>query len=137
MVGPAASPLPTQQGASMAENDRLSLHIPWSTLLKVAAAAALVAVLIRIWYILTLILVAIIIAVGLQPAVAWLERRRWPRWVAASTVVFLLTGGIVGFVAVTWNSISGQSQVLGAHLEGTAQQIAQQLPRPIAAILQR
>ena len=121
----------------MAENDRLSLHIPWSTLLKVAAAAALVAVLIRIWYILTLILVAIIIAVGLQPAVAWLERRRWPRWVAASTVVFLLTGGIVGFVAVTWNSISGQSQVLGAHLESTAQQIAQQLPRPIAAILQR
>src|SRR5258705_2495251 len=121
----------------MAENDRLSLHIPWSTLLKVAAAPALVAVLIRIWYILTLILVAIIIAVGLQPAVAWLERRRWPRWVAASTVVFLLTGGIVGFVAVTWNSISGQSQVLGAHLESTAQQIAQQLPQPNGAILQR
>src|SRR5882762_10096642 len=102
----------------MAETrQQVSLHISWSTLLKIIAAVALVSVLVRIWYILTLVMIAIIVAVGLQPAVAWLERRRWPRWVAASTVVFLLTGGIVGFVAVTWNSISGQSQVLGAHLE--------------------
>src|SRR5438105_494239 len=54
----------------MAESDRrLSLAIPWSTLLKVIAAVGLVAVLLRIWYILTLILVAIIVAVGLYPPV--------------------------------------------------------------------
>ena len=121
----------------MAENRRLSLQIPWSTLLKIIAAVALVAVLVRIWYILTLILVAIIVAVGLQPAVAWLERRAWPRWIAASTVVLLLTGGIVTFVAITWTSITGQAQDVGDHLERTARQIAEQLPRPIAAILQQ
>jgi predicted PurR-regulated permease PerM len=121
----------------MAENRRLSLQIPWSTLLKIIAAVALVAVLVRIWYILTLILVAIIIAVGLQPAVAWLERRGWPRWIAASTVVLLLTGGIVAFLAITWTSVSGQAQEVGEHLERAARQIAEQMPRPVAAILQQ
>ena len=122
----------------MAERDRhLSLHIPWTTLLKVILAVALVAVLVRIWYILTLTLVAIIVAVGLQPAVASLERRRWPRWAAASVVVFLLVAGIVVFFAVTWQSIYGQAQDLGQHLKGLEQQIAERLPAPVAMVLQR
>ena len=90
----------------MAESHRrLSLEIPWSTLLKVIAAVAFVSILTRIWYILTLVLIAIIVAVGLQPAVAWLERRRWARWMAAATVVLALFVAIVGFFAVTWSSI--------------------------------
>ena len=122
----------------MAEGDRrLSLTISWSTLLKVIAAAALVAVLIRIWYILTLIVIAIIVAVGLQPAVAWLERKRWPRWIASSTVVFLLAGAIVVFLAITWTSINGQAQDLGEHLQEMERQIEQRLPSPVAMVLQR
>ena len=119
----------------MAESDRLSLRVSWSTLLQIIAAAALVAILIRIWYILTLILIAIIVAVGLQPAVAWLERRRWPRWVAATTVVFALAGGIVAFVAITWHSITGQAQDVGEHLQSTVRHIAEQLPPPVAAVI--
>jgi predicted PurR-regulated permease PerM len=122
----------------MAESDRrLSLQIPWTTLLKVILAVALVAVLVRIWYILTLILIAIIVAVGLQPAVAALERRRWPRWAAASVVVFLLVVGIVMFFAVTWESINGQAQDLGEHVKGLEQHIADNLPTPVAMILER
>jgi len=122
----------------MAEGDRrLSLQIPWSTLLKVILAVALVAVLVRIWYILTLVLIAIIVAVGLQPAVAGLERRRWPRWTAAALVVFLMTGAIVVFFAVTWQSINGQAQELGAHLQTIEQQIVDRLPTPVAMVLQR
>ena len=122
----------------MAETRRqLSLHISWSTLLKIIAAVALVSVLIRIWYILTLVFIAIIVAVGLQPAVAWLERRRWPRWVAASTVVLLLLAAIVGFLALTWTSISGQAQDLGQHLQRTELQLVQKLPQPIASMLKR
>src|SRR4030095_1616529 len=98
---PAVCYLHPQQRSRMAESDRrLSLHIPWYTLLTVLLAVALVAVLVRVWYILTLILVAIIVAVGLQPAVAWLERRRWPRWAAASAGVFLIAGGIVVLFSV-------------------------------------
>ncbi|HEU5258048.1 MAG TPA: AI-2E family transporter [Vicinamibacterales bacterium] len=122
----------------MAESDRrLSLQIPWTTLLKVILAVALVAVLVRIWYILTLILIAIIVAVGLQPAVAWLERRRWPRSAAAALVVFLMAGAIVVFFAATWQSINGQAQELGEHLQIIEQQIADRLPTPVAMVLQR
>src|SRR4029450_2567870 len=122
----------------MAEGEgRPSLHIPWSTLLKVILAAALVAVLVRVWYILTLILVAIFLAGGLPPAGAWLERRRWPRWAAASVVVFLMAGAIVVFFAVTWQSINGQAQDLGQHLKSIEQEIADRLPTPVAMVLQR
>jgi predicted PurR-regulated permease PerM len=122
----------------MAERDRrLSLHIPWTTLLKVILAVALVAVLVRIWYILTLVLIAIIVAVGLQPAVAWLERRQWPRAAAASLVVFLMVGAIVVFLGATWQSINGQAQELSEHLQTIEQQIADQLPTPVAIVLQR
>jgi predicted PurR-regulated permease PerM len=96
----------------MAESDRrLSLEIPWTTLLKVILAVALVAVLVRIWYILTLILIAIIVAVGLQPAVAWLERRGSPRWAASAVVVFLLVAGIVVFFAVTWHPSTDRPRI--------------------------
>src|SRR5204863_4265411 len=87
--------------------------------------------------ILTLVLIAITVAVGLQPAVAWLERRRWPRWIAASTVVVVLFVVIVGFFTVTWHSISGQAQDLGEHIQSVEHQIALQLPRPIATVLER
>jgi predicted PurR-regulated permease PerM len=122
----------------MAENQRrLSLTIPWSTLLKVIAAAALVAVLIRIWYILTLVLIAIIVAVGLYPAVTWLERRGWSRPASASLVVFGVLVAIVGFSALTWSSIVGQAQQVATHLESTARDIAAALPPPLARVLQQ
>jgi predicted PurR-regulated permease PerM len=122
----------------MAEtNRRLSLELPWATLLKIIAAVALVSVLVRIGYILTLILIAIIVAVGLQPAVAWLERHGVARWLAASTVVILLFAAIVGFLAVTWQSISGQAQDVGVHIQRVEREAIEQLPTPVAKILQR
>src|SRR5205823_4545592 len=122
----------------MAETHRrLSIELPWATLLKIVAAFALVAILIRVWYILTLILIAIIVAVGLQPAVAWLERRGFARWVASSTVVFLLFIAIVGFFGFTWTSISGQAQDVGTHLQSLEREGLRQLPTPVAAIIRR
>ena len=121
----------------MAESDRrLSLTIPWSTLLKVIAAAALVAVLLRVWYILTLILVAIIIAVGLYPAVTWLERRRWSRAAAASVVAVGVFALLVGFFALTWTSVVGQSQEVMSHLQQAGREFAGKLPQPIARVLE-
>src|SRR5471032_3061625 len=120
----------------MAETHRrLSIHIPWSTLLKIIAAVALVSILVQIWYILTLVLIAVIVAVGLDPAVAWLEARGWARWVAASIVAMLLFLTLVAFLAFTWTSISGQATDVAQHLERTERQVMQQLPPPVAAIL--
>src|ERR1043165_10081188 len=104
----------------MAENGRrLSLTLPWSALLKVIAAVALVAILLHIWYILTLILIAIIVAVGLYPAVVWLEQRGWSRTMAASVVGFGLVALIIAFLGFTWSSIVGQGQDVAPQLRRT------------------
>jgi predicted PurR-regulated permease PerM len=121
----------------MAEsNSRLSLQIPWSTLLKVILAVALVIVFLRIFYILTLILIAIIVAIGLYPAVIWLERRGAPRTAASFTVVFALVAVIVCFLAVTWSSIVGQSQDVFQHLEQTSAELVASLPTPLARVVE-
>jgi len=121
----------------MAESDRrLSLAIPWSTLLKVIAAVGLVAVLLRIWYILTLILVAIIVAVGLYPAVTWLERRRWSRGAAASFIAIGMFALIAAFFAFTWTSVVGQSRDVMSHLQQAGREFAGKLPQPIARVLE-
>ena len=121
----------------MAEsNSRLSLQIPWSTLLKVILAVALVIVFLRIFYILTLILIAIIVAIGLYPAVIWLERRGAPRTAASFTVVFALVAVIVCFLAVTWSAIVGQSQDVFQHLEQTSAELVASLPTPLARVVE-
>ena len=122
----------------MAESDRrLSLTIPWSTLLKVIAAAALVAVLLHIWYILTLILIAIIVAIGLYPAVRSLEARGWSRSMSATVVVLAMFALIVGFFAVMWSSMMGQAQDVMTHVEQTMHELAARLPEPIARVIQQ
>ncbi len=121
----------------MAENERrLSLEIPWSTLLKVILAVALVAILVRVWYILTLILIAIIVAIGLYPAVTRLERRGASRTAASFTVVFALVAVIVCFLEVTWTSIIGQAQDVFQHLERTSADFVVNLPLPLARVVE-
>jgi predicted PurR-regulated permease PerM len=75
--------------------------------LTVLAVIGLVFFLVRIRSILLWVLIGIILAVALQPAVGWLERHRWPR-VAASLAVSLATIlAIVGaIVAIVWPVIT-------------------------------
>jgi predicted PurR-regulated permease PerM len=68
--------------------------------LGVAVIAALVLVLLSIGQILLLIGMAIIIAVGLDPAVMWLIRRGLPRWASVVIVLLVALGIFVGFLAL-------------------------------------
>jgi len=116
---------------------RLSLHLPWATLLKIIAAVALVWLWSTLVWLVLLILIALIIAAGLLPVVNRLERRGWPRWVAAAAVVLTLVGGIVVFLALTWSSLASQSQNLGTRLEAVEQEIAQRAPEPIVNLVKQ
>ena len=64
----------------------------------VAVTVGLVEVIVTVSGVLVLIGLAFFIAVGLEPAVAWLVRHQFPRWAAVSTVVmagFALLGGFL------------------------------------------
>ena len=89
---------------------QVRLEVPWATLLKVLAAAALAWALVQLLPIVLILLVAVVLAVSLDPVVVWLERRGVPRTVGAvvvATAIVLLVGA---FLWLTWSSLSSQWQ---------------------------
>jgi predicted PurR-regulated permease PerM len=89
----------------------------------VAVTVGLVAVLITISSVLVLIGLAFFIAVGLEPAVSWLVRHRFPRWAAVIAVVvigFVLVGG---FFAIAIPVLITQGSQLVKQLPGYLQTV--------------
>lgn len=122
----------------MAEPRRgLRIFIPWSTILKIIAAVALVWAWQQLVWVVMLVIAAIIIAVGLQPAVAWLEARGWPRWVAASALVTVIVGLILVFLVLSWSSLSAEARNLGGQLESIEQEAIRRTPQPILELLKK
>ena len=68
--------------------------------LGVAVVFAIGSIVVAIGQILLLIALAIVIAVGLDPAVKWVMRLRVPRWAAVTTVLILSLGVFGGFLAL-------------------------------------
>jgi predicted PurR-regulated permease PerM len=101
----------------------------------VAVVVAVAWLVIQVGSELILVGLALFIAVGLEPAVGWLQRRRFPRGVAVTVVLALAFGSVAGFLATAipvavaqatqaaaalptfLASPAGQSSVLG-RLEG-------------------
>lgn len=48
--------------------------------------------------VLTYIFIALFLALGLDPAVKWLESKKFPKWAAILTVVLVVVGGFVGLL---------------------------------------
>ena len=119
----------------MAEIARTDIHVPWATIFKVLAAFALWFLWFKLWQIVTLVLVAIIIAIGLAPAVRWLEARRWPRWAASATLVLLLVGSLVGFFILTGAQLQDEAQNLGQRARELEQEVLRRAPQPIVDLV--
>ena len=115
----------------------VAMRLPWGTLWKVIAAVALVWLWMRLWQLVMLVLVAIIIAVGLAPVVRWLEDRRWKRWAAASSVTLLVFGLLVGFLVLSWSSLSDQAGNLGGRLGQLEREVTERAPRPIVDLFRQ
>ncbi|MGH2849149.1 MAG: AI-2E family transporter, partial [Solirubrobacteraceae bacterium] len=79
---------------------RSPFFIGLSGALGVAVIYALGSIVLAVGQILLLIALAIVIAVGLDPPVAWLHRRGLPRWVAVTAVLAVALGVFGGFIAL-------------------------------------
>ena len=80
-------------------NRRSPFMIGMTAAFGVAVTYGLVEVFVRARAVLILIGLALFIAVGLDPVVGWLVRRRMPRWAAVVTVVACSLGVIAAFLA--------------------------------------
>jgi predicted PurR-regulated permease PerM len=107
---------------------RITMDIPWTTIAKVLAAAALVWVWLTLVQLVLVLIVAVLLAVTLNPVVDWFERHGWPRWGAAALifVALLTTTGLFGWF--TWTSVTAQASFATAHVSDFEHQALDKLP---------
>lgn len=107
---------------------RRTIDIAPAAIVKVFAAVALVWLWLHLWPLLTLIVVSIVIAIALEPIVAWIERRGVPRPLAAAGTVGLLTALITAFFVITGASLLSQAKELGGRVTELRQELAEKTP---------
>jgi predicted PurR-regulated permease PerM len=120
----------------VAESKRV-IDIAPAAIVKVLAAIVVVWLWLQLWQLLMLIVVALFVAIGLQPIVEWLEARRVPRTLAASGAVVVLTLLIVGFFAMAGTELTNQARELSSHASEMKQQALDRLPEPLSRAIAR
>jgi hypothetical protein len=93
-------------------NRRSPFMIGMTAAFGVAVTYGLVEVFVRARAVLILIGLALFIAVGLDPVVGWLVRRRVPRWAAVVTVVACSLGVMAAFLAAAIPPLSSEVSAL-------------------------
>ncbi len=107
---------------------RVVLEIPWRTLLKLIAAVALVWLCLKLSQLILLLIVAILLAVALDPVVEFLERRRLSRTTAATLVCGVLFAVLIAFVYFAGASLANQAHLIGTRLHAVEQQALESAP---------
>ena len=97
-------------------NRRSPFFIGMAGAAGVAVTIGLVELVIRARSVLVLIGLALFIAIGLDPVVKWLTRRRVPRWAAVIIVLLGVLGVIGGFLAAAIPPLAAQTAKLIAEL---------------------
>src|SRR5436190_4419606 len=107
---------------------RVRLEVPWRTLLKVLAAVALAWALVQVVPIILILLVAVVLAVSLDPVVVWLERHRVPRTLAAVALATLLVVLFATFLWLTWSSLASQWEQMAGAVEHKVRDVWSRMP---------
>ncbi len=100
------------------------------TVFFAVSGAALVALLLLAQEVLLPFLLAILVAYVLFPAVAWVERRRVPRWAAILLVYLVMIGSMVGFAVLVVPRLFDETKQLSTELPKLTQRISEEwLPK--------
>lgn len=91
---------------------RSPFYIGLTGALGVAVVFAVGSIVLAMGQVLLLLALAVIIAVGLDPAVAWLTRRGFKRWLAVTTVLVVSLGVFAGFLALAIPVLVDQATAL-------------------------
>ena len=106
----------------------VSLEIPWRTIFKILAAAALVWLWLTLVDLVLVVIVAVLLAVTLNPLVEWFEGRGLPRWAASVAVGAMLLAAVGGFLWLTWASLSDQARYAAQYLHDVEGDVIGKLP---------
>ena len=107
---------------------RVSLEIPWRTLLKLAAFASLVWLWLQLIDVILVVIVAVLLAVTFNPLVARLEKRGLSRGQAAGLFAVASLALVGGFLWVTWSSLAVQARYAVEHIAEFEREVMRRLP---------
>ena len=107
---------------------RVVVEIPWPTIFKLLAAAALVWMWLTLVQLILVLIVAVLLAVTLNPVVDWLEQRGWARWAAAAVMFVGLLASVGGFAWLTWASVADQASYATSHISEFEHALLGRLP---------
>ena len=108
---------------------RVAVVVPWPTILKILAALVLVWLWFKLVEVVLVLIVAVLLAVTLDPVVSWFERRGLPRWGASLAVGLVLVGLVGGFLWLTWASLSSQASYVTEHFGKFESETLSRLPQ--------
>jgi predicted PurR-regulated permease PerM len=119
----------------MAEASVRRVDVTAATWFRLLAVVALVWIWLRLWQWILIFIVAIFLAVALDPLVRWLDERGLKRRFGGPLTVFALALLIVGFVAVSGAQLKAQAGMLGDRIAEAREQISNWLPVQISDLL--
>jgi predicted PurR-regulated permease PerM len=106
----------------------VELRIPFTTLLKVALTVLLCVCVIKLWPVILMIIVAILLAVMLDPVVIFMERHRMRRSVCVIFIAIVLIGLLVAFLGVLVPRMAAQIGDVSKELPHLEQTLASRFP---------
>lgn len=107
---------------------RIAIELSWRSWWKLAAVVAAGWLWLRLWELVLMLVVAAIFAVALEPAVAWLERRRVGRGLATMILLLVIVGCLAGLLVLGWSSLSSQGTLLAQKVTSTWQEASARYP---------
>lgn len=104
------------------------IRLPTATILKVLVTAVLVYCGILLWPAIIYFVLAILLAITLEPLVAWGERHRLPRWAGIAFITVALLAIIAAFIAFVLPPVVGELTSVLGNFPALRDRVAQQIP---------
>ena len=115
--------------------DQVELRIPFATLMKIALAVLLAAIIVKLWPVILMIVIAILIAVMLDPIPVWLEGYGVRRAVSVIALAFVIVGLLAAFLFLLVPSVTEQVGELTKEWPMVEQRLVRSFP-PLGPMLQ-
>ncbi len=115
--------------------ERRSIHLPLATIVKLLLTLFALWVVYELRTVIALVLVAVVLAIAIEPAVVWLERRRVPRWAGSTLIVLTLAGCLIGFAVVCGSSLVEEGRDVAQRVQSVQKEAAERLPPALSRLI--
>lgn len=117
--------------AKLPLHETVEITISWRTILKLLTAALLTYLAITLWPFISLLFLALLIAITLFPILQWVRRRGWPDWLGILAVALLLFVSVSLFAGILVPTVANEATEIIKKLPALQKEVVEWLPPPL------